>query len=321
MTTSSNSSRPSVTIVEVKPDEAGQRVDNFLARHLKGVPRGHVYRLLRTGQVRINGGRAKPDRRVEAGDRVRIPPVKTAPRSGNPGQIPAGVVQRLEDSVVYEDAQLLALNKPAGLAVHGGSGLAYGVIEALRQARPNQPFLELVHRLDRDTSGCLLIAKTRQTLGVLHDMLREGEVEKHYLALLAGQWKGGGRRIDAALERGVERGGERMVEVSAEGREASSHFSPLRVFDDASLMDVRIDTGRTHQIRVHAAHVGHPVAGDRKYGDPEVNQRLRASGLKRMFLHALSLEFRLPESGRCYRIEAPLTPELQTVIDRLSESR
>ena len=299
--------------VEAGQQDAGQRLDNFLLRHLKGVPRTHIYRLLRKGEVRVNSRRAKPDYRIEAGDLVRLPPVRTAP-AAEPGAVPSHLKEQIENAIVYEDDALLIVNKPAGLAVHGGSGLAYGLIEVLRQARPNQPFMELAHRLDRETSGCLVVAKTRQALGVFHQLLRDGGIEKHYLALLAGRWQGGGRRVEESLARTGRRGKERLVEVSDEGKDSSSYFEPIRRYAEASLMDVLIDTGRTHQIRVHAAHLGHPVVGDKKYGDFALNRALK---VPRLFLHAARLRFQMPDSGRKYDIEVPLGEDLQAVLDRL----
>jgi 23S rRNA pseudouridine955/2504/2580 synthase len=224
---------------------------------------------------------------------------------------------RLLERIVYEDARLLILNKPAGLAVHGGSGLSYGVIEALRAMRPQAPFLELAHRLDRDTSGLLVVAKRRSALRALHELLRSGQVEKRYLALVAGRWHGGVRRIEVPLQRNVLAGGERIVRVDPLGKSAVSELSPVTVYGQASLMEIRLDTGRTHQIRVHAAHVGHPLAGDEKYGDAVFNRAMAAFGLKRVFLHAHALVFTLPE-GPAIDIAIPLEPALAGLLDRLS---
>ncbi|HDP90248.1 MAG TPA: RluA family pseudouridine synthase [Thioalkalivibrio sp.] len=316
MTATPERARQGVRHVQVGQQDAGQRLDNFLARHLKGVPRSRVYKMLRKGEVRVNRKRAKADYRVEAGDEIRLPPVHQAP-AGERASVPRGVREQIEGAIVYEDDVLLVVDKPAGFAVHGGSGLAFGLIEALREARPNQPFLELGHRLDRDTSGCLVIAKTRPALNAFHQLLREGGVEKHYLALVAGRWQGGARRVDEALARTGRRGNERLVEVDAQGKSSVSHFEPVRHLARMTLMDVRIDTGRTHQIRVHAAHLGHPLAGDDKYGDFELNRELRILGLKRLFLHAARLTFQMPGSGTTYNINAPLPPELQQVLHRL----
>jgi len=302
--------------VEVPAAVAGQRIDNYLLSRLKGVPKSHIYRLLRTGQVRVNKGRVKPAYRVKAGDQIRIPPVRTAEQGG--GAVPkASVLDLVQNSVIYEEPGLLVLNKPAGIAVHGGSGLQYGIIEALRALRPAAPFLELVHRLDRDTSGCLIIAKKRSVLRSLHALLRSGEVVKLYLALVKGRWRGGGRAVDLALQKNVLHSGERVVHVQGDGKPALSLFEPATIYSQASLMQVRLMTGRTHQIRVHAAHIGHPLAGDSKYGDREFNRHMRELGLKRLFLHAQSVAFVFPDSGREVHVTAPLSPDLRHVLDKL----
>ena len=303
----------------IDAEQAEQRLDNFLLRQLKGVPKGHMYRLLRTGQVRVNGRRAKPDYRLASGDDVRVPPVRQSehPPPVRPGDRQLAVLQA---AILHEDAQLLVINKPAGLAVHGGSGVSFGVIEALRRLRPEERSLELVHRLDRDTSGCLLIAKKRSALRALHAALREGDVEKHYLALLNGAWSGGARRITLALEKNRLHSGERRVRVTETGKDSESHFRPLQKFNGAVLMDVLIRTGRMHQIRVHAASMEHPVLGDDKYGSREANRRFRSLGLRRMFLHAASLSFTHPGTGALLRLNAPLDKQLQSVLDKL-ESR
>ncbi len=310
-------SRPAIRArqVEVSEDDAGQRLDNFLLRHLKGVPRSAVYRLLRTGQVRVNGGRAKPDRRIEAGDSVRIPPVRQAGRD-TPGAPSAAQRQVVADAIIHEDRDLLVIDKPSGMAVHGGSGVSFGVIEVLRALRPDAT-LELAHRLDRETSGCLIVAKRRPALRKLHASFRDGEVEKRYLALVVGRWNHGTVTVGAALRRNQLKGGERMVKVDeAGGKAASSRFKPVEPFADATLMEVTIDTGRTHQIRVHAAHMGHPVAGDDKYGDERANKRLKAIGLKRMFLHASALSLPHP-NGDTLAVSSPLPDELKAVMDAL----
>lgn len=308
--------RPKARHVSVAAEQAQQRLDNFLLRELKGVPKGHVYRLLRTGQVRVNGRRAKPDYRVAGGDEIRIPPVRqSAPEpQTRPGSRQQAVLQA---AIVHEDEFLLVLNKPAGWAVHGGSGVSLGVIEALRAMRPGDRHLELVHRLDRDTSGCLLVARKPSALRSLHAALRTGQVDKRYLALLAGAWTGGPRQVRVALQKNVLQSGERMVKVAEDGREAESHFQPIRRFRDATLMEVGIRTGRTHQIRVHAAHLGHPVLGDEKYGEREANRHFRTLGLKRMFLHAASLGFVHPATGVPMQVSAPLDVQLQMLLDQL----
>lgn len=302
----------------VSEDDSGQRLDNYLFRNLKGVPKGHVYRLLRTGQVRVNSRRCKPDYRLQAGDELRLPPVRQAEPA--PVEQPRGWQRAaLMGAILYEDPQLLVLDKPAGIAVHGGSGQNLGVIEALRVMRPDQPGLELVHRLDRETSGCLVIAKKRSALRALHAAIREGRMEKRYLALVAGRWEGGERVVEVALEKNQLQGGERMVRVAAGGKAAESRFRPVSRFARATLVEVTILTGRTHQIRVHAAHIGHPVAGDEKYGDRDANKLFRTLGLKRMFLHAHSLNFSHPASGEPVAASAPLDDGLRSLLDRLEE--
>jgi 23S rRNA pseudouridine955/2504/2580 synthase len=303
--------------VEVGPGEDGQRIDNFLLRVLKGVPRSHVYRLLRRGEVRINGRRAKAERRLAQGDVVRLPPVRMAAEEG-PKQVPATLRAAVRAAIVYEDERILALDKPAGLAAHGGSGLAFGAIETLRADRPGAE-LELVHRLDRDTSGVLVVAKDRGSLRILHALLRDGKMSKRYLALVGGRWTLGRKRIDAPLKTNLKQGGERVVKVHVEGKDAASTFKPLRPFGArATLVEVEIHTGRTHQIRVHAAYAGHPVAGDEKYGDREFNARMKAAGLRRMFLHAQEMSFTWPDTGSKCRIVAALPADLNAVLEELA---
>jgi 23S rRNA pseudouridine955/2504/2580 synthase len=307
--------RSAARIVTVDAGQDGQRIDNFLVRILKGVPKSYLYRILRKGEVRVNKGRIRPDYRLRAGDQVRIPPLRSAQRP--PGaQIPETAAQRVRQALLYEDDDLMVLDKPAGIAVHGGSGLGFGVIEILRQLRPQAQYLELVHRLDRDTSGCLLIAKCRAALLELQAQLSDG-MTKGYLALMEGQWRGGKRAVSAPLRKNTLQGGERMVRVSDDGKQAVSHFAPVEVFRDASLMEVYLDTGRTHQIRVHAAHCGHPLAGDGKYGSAAFNRRMRELGLKRLFLHAHRLSFRRPGRVDALDISAPLPADLQNLLDKL----
>jgi 23S rRNA pseudouridine955/2504/2580 synthase len=302
----------------------GQRVDNFLITELKGVPKTRIYRILRKGEVRVNKGRIKPDYRLQSGDVVRIPPIRVAEEA--PAPKPGHkTLENIAASVIYEDDALLILNKPSGIAVHGGSGLSYGIIEALRVLRPEAPFLELGHRLDRETSGCLVIAKKRSALRAFQSLLREGDkggMEKIYLALVKGRWKGGTRRVKAALEKNTLSSGERMVRVSEEGKEALSIFEPVTIYTAASLMRVSLITGRTHQVRVHARHTGHPIAGDDKYGDDDFNKQMAQLGLKRLFLHAHRLRFTLPmEKPRVIDVEAPLAPELEALLHRLDETK
>ena len=307
--------RPSARVIEVDAESGGQRLDNFLARELKGVPRGHLYRLVRTGQVRVNGGRRKPDHRLEAGDRVRVPPVRT---SGRPqGKGPLRRTDRLlQHGILFEDEVLLVVDKPSGIPVHGGSGLDGGLIEALRTLR-GEPGLELAHRLDRDTSGCLVVARRRSALRALHAAFRERAVEKRYLALLTGRVEKP-FRARAALQRYARRGGERHVAVSEVGRRSETGFHPLAVGARATLVRAEPDTGRTHQIRVHAAHAGHPVAGDSRYGDKSVNRELRSAGLHRLALHAWEIAFVHPRSGRRVSFRAPLPADLAPAIERLT---
>jgi 23S rRNA pseudouridine955/2504/2580 synthase len=306
-----------VEIVEISVDLAGQRLDNFLLNRLKGAPRSLIYRIVRRGEVRVNKGRIRPDYRLKAGDTVRIPPVRLAPRPA-PIRPSERILHQLDAAILYEDDRLLILNKPSGLAVHGGSGLSYGVIEGLRALRPKAPYLELVHRLDRDTSGCLLIAKKRSALRRLHEMLRNNRMDKRYLALLRGEWQDGSRRITAPLLKNVLSSGERMVRVDPAGKPALSIFRPLAVGKTASLVEVKLETGRTHQVRVHAASQDHPIAGDDKYGDADFNRRIRQIGLKRLFLHASALRFQLAEGETAIEVTAPLDNDLQHVLQRLN---
>ena len=311
--------RQAAQLVAIDSEAAGQRLDQFLMKQLPSVPRSRVFRIIRKGEVRVNGGRASPEVRLQEGDKVRVPPVRVEPE-GTPKRAPAPVLERIKDAIVSEDERLIVLDKPAGIAVHGGSGLSYGVIEALRALRPDES-LELVHRLDRDTSGCLLIARKRSALRTLHELLREGQFEKRYLALLKGPWDFGHKRIDVPLRTDTRVGGERTVRADSSGKTAISDFRPVEFFGSrATLMEVTIHTGRTHQIRVHAAHAGHPVAGDEKYGDEDFNHDMRATGLNRMFLHAHSVSFDWPQGG-VFSASAPLPPELATVLDRLGTSR
>jgi len=306
-----------VETVEVPEDRDGQRVDNFLTGRLKGVPKSLVYRLLRTGQVRINGKRAKPDVRLAAGDRVRIPPVRIAERVDG-GPPPAGQSARVEAAILSEDRDFLVIDKPAGVASHGGSGVSFGAIELLRAARPRDT-LELAHRLDRDTSGVLVLAKKRSALTKLQAEIREGRVEKRYLALLEGRLPTQKLIVDAPLRKSVLQGGERMVRVDDEGKASRSRFSEVERFADATLAEIAIETGRTHQIRVHSAHIDHPIAGDEKYGDKAFNRAMREKGLKRLFLHAARFEFSIGE--RTYGFSAPLPDDLKRVLDALSLRR
>jgi len=309
-----------VKTLMVDEESAGQRLDNFLLRHLKGVPKTHVYRIIRTGEVRINKGRVNADTRVQTGDMVRLPPVRVATVDVN-----APVAPGREFPVLMEDEQMMAIDKPAGVAVHGGSGVSFGVIEQLRQARPGARMLELVHRLDRDTSGVLLVAKKRSALTRLQDQFRDRETGKTYLALVKGQWPTNKKVIDLPLQRyllpsGVGEG-ERRVRIAhkddANAQRAITLVRVARLVGDYSLLEVTIKTGRTHQIRVHLASQGYPIVGDDKYGDFELNKRMSAQGLKRMFLHAWRLQFVHPQLGKPQTLQADLPPELQQCIDHV----
>jgi 23S rRNA pseudouridine955/2504/2580 synthase len=302
-------SHPKVTWVEVGEESAAQRIDNFLLRRLKGVPKSHVYRVLRSGQVRVNSGRVGPDYRLQTGDRVRLPPVRMAekPKSAKPAEFP----------VVHEDAALLVLDKPAGVAVHGGSGVSFGVIESLRAARPQAKVLELAHRLDRDTSGLLIVCKKRSALVEMHRKLREGEVEKIYTAVVKGVPAQASFEIRDALHKHVTASGERRVSVREDGIAAVTRVRVAKKGRDFSALEVRLLTGRTHQIRVHLAHAGHPVLGDDKYGDFELNRSLAKQGVKRLLLHARKLAFDHPVGGERLRLEAPLPPEMAAFIERV----
>ena len=291
--------------VEVSEDEAGQRIDNYLLARLKGVPKSHVYRILRSGEVRINSRRVEASRKVAAGDRIRVPPVRVAER-GEPVPAP-----HYKLPILFEDEFLVAIDKPAGLAVHGGSGIAHGVIESLRSMRPDARFLELMHRLDRETSGVLLVAKKRSALTALHEKLRSRDMDKRYLAAVAGRFRNDKQRVRLALAKHAAADGGKKVTVSEEGQDAETVFRLLERREDASLLEAELLTGRTHQIRVHLAHLKHPVLGDDRYGDFDLNKALRRKGLKRMFLHAARLEFVHPAKDERVAIESALPPDLK----------
>lgn len=303
-------------ITNIGEENVGQRIDNFLTTHLKGVPKSHVYRILRKGEVRVNGGRCKAERKLALGDLVRIPPVRVATPTEK--SIPNAAQERLADRILYEDDHFLVVDKPTGMAVHGGSGLSYGVIESLRAMRPEAKFLELVHRLDLETSGCLLVAKKRSALRHLHELFRnEHQVKKVYLALLNGAWAKKHFEVDAPLKKNILQSGERVVKVAKDGKPARTDFRRLRKFASATLVEANLMTGRTHQIRVHAGSMGHPILGDSRYGDETANAEFRRLGLKRLFLHAAELAFAHPRDNRPFKVKAPLPSELQNFLENL----
>lgn len=313
-TATSRDAAHAVRQVEIGPERDGQRIDNALVTLLKGVPKSMIYRLLRTGQVRVNGKRAKPDTRLVLGDTLRIPPVRLAERPEVRGPSPQQMALAAE-AVIFEDKHFLVIDKPSGMASHGGSGVSHGAIELLRAARPNE-HLELVHRLDRDTSGVLVFARTRAGLTGLQAAIRAGEVTKQYLCLMLGHPAKAKFDVNAPLLKSVLQGGERMVRVSDQGKPSLTFFREMEQYPGARLMQATLGTGRTHQIRVHAAHVGHPLAGDPKYGDREMNKRFREMGLDRLFLHAAHMSFEL--DGRSYSFSAPLPDDLKDFLDVLA---
>jgi 23S rRNA pseudouridine955/2504/2580 synthase len=307
-------SKASVSRRQIGEEAEGQRIDNYLLAVCKGVPKSHVYRILRSGEVRVNSRRVGPDYRLQAGDEVRIPPVSV--RAATEKAVPAGRAHR----ILHEDDWLLALDKPAGMAVHGGSGVSFGIIEQLRRQRPQARFLELAHRLDRETSGILLVAKKRAALTALHDLFREGRIEKRYLALVRGRWMEPLRHVRLALHKYLTEEGERRVSVSREGKEAHSIVRLVARWQNFSLVEVELKTGRTHQIRVHLAHLGHLLCGDDKYGDFSLNKLLQKQGLGRMFLHAARLSLTHPQTETRLELESPLPPELAQFLKRLDQN-
>lgn len=317
MTDNNSGHSSSVVYHEVEDAESGQRIDNFLHRLLKGVPKSKVYRILRKGEVRVNKGRVKAEYKLRPGDIVRIPPVRVADRVPVK-KVSNSLQQLLNQAVLYEDEQLLVVNKPSGLAVHGGSGINQGLIEALRVIRPDARFLELVHRLDRDTSGCIMIAKKRSMLRYIHEQLRNGSVDKCYLALVAGRWPNRRKLVNAPLLKNVLKSGERMVSVSADGKPSITEFKVIERFAQATLVEAKPITGRTHQIRVHAQHAGHPLLGDAKYGNEQANSAFKQLGLTRLFLHAASLTVPMHDNRPPLQISAPLSEDLQQLLDTLT---
>ncbi|MCL4410648.1 MAG: 23S rRNA pseudouridine(955/2504/2580) synthase RluC [Gammaproteobacteria bacterium] len=318
--TAPETTNPVVRWHTVDADEAGQRLDNFLLAQLKGVPKSMIYRIVRKGEVRINKKRCKPDQKLVAGDEIRIPPVRTAPKQELPNP-KLDKIANLENCILFEDEVMLVVNKPAGLAVHGGSGLSFGLIEGLRALRPQAKFLELVHRLDRDTSGVLMVAKKRSALRSLHEQLRDKQMDKNYVALVYGSWPGKIKAVDTPLQKNTLQSGERVVRVDDSGKASLTRFKVRERFPQSSISATLVEaspiTGRTHQIRVHTQCVGHPIAGDNKYGVRGFDEQLQTIGLNRLFLHAESLTIQHPKSGEPMRFFAPLDASLQAVIERL----
>lgn len=305
-----------VRFITVDDDQGGQRIDNFLRTALKGAPKSLIYRVLRKGEVRVNKKRTKPDYKLQPGDLIRVPPVRL-PEKGDAPVVGEQLLEHLERAVLYEDDALMILNKPSGLAVHGGSGVSLGLIEAVRQLRPQQRFLELVHRLDRDTSGCIMIAKKRSMLRYLHEVLRERRVQKIYHALVQGRWNSRDKRIDVPLLRGELKSGERMVKVDEAGKASLTDFKVLRRYGAwATLIEARPKTGRTHQIRVHTQFAGHPIIGDTKYGIDDVNEEFRGYGFRRLMLHAAGLELKLAD-GTPLKVEAPMEADIGRALEKL----
>jgi len=306
-----------VSFVEVGEEHAGQRLDNFLIRHLKGVPKSRIYNLLRKGEVRINKGRVKPDTRVKIGDLVRIAPIRVAERGALPA-VGKELRSYLAENILFEDEGMLVFNKPSGLAVHGGSGVSLGAIEAFRAERPNERYLELVHRLDKETSGCLMFAKKRSVLLELQVAMQRNQITKKYQTLVMGTWPKGKSTINAPLLKNQVSSGERIVKVDVEGKASVTHFKIIERYKQATLMDVTLETGRTHQIRVHCQFSGNPVAGDEKYGNKDFNQAMRTLGGRRLFLHAQSLRFKHPLSNDWVDVEAPIPKDLKKLLGNLA---
>ena len=308
---------PNVQFLTISDDEAGQRIDNYLLSKLKGVPKSLIYRIVRKGEVRINKGRVKPEYKLQVGDVLRIPPVRISEKEQPQISNKLNKVNQLGNQIIFEDDYLLAINKPSGIAVHGGSGLSFGVIEALRALRPEARFLELVHRLDRDTSGILLIAKKRSVLRHLHEQLRIKTIQKDYLALVRGQWQSHCKVVQAPLLKNELSSGERIVRVSEQGKPSETRFSIEERYIAATLIKASPITGRTHQIRVHTQYAGHPIALDDKYGDAEFDRQMRELGLDRLFLHAFSLCFEHPKTGETLRLNAPLDGKMKNILQKL----
>ncbi len=320
MSPSNQNKLPQVQYLEIDLAHEGQRIDNFLLSHLKGVPKTHIYRLLRKGEIRVNKGRIKPTYRIAVGDCIRLPPLRlpqaqAKSRPNNQDKL----LDFIKNAVLYEDKDLIVLNKPSGMAVHGGSGISFGVIEMMRILYTKERRIELVHRLDRETSGCLIIAKKTSILRALHQYMREDQLDKRYLTLVKGHWQDKRREVIFPLKKGVNRSGERYVYVHAEGKPSRTDFYVQQKFVPATLLEARLLTGRTHQIRVHTAHAGMPIVGDEKYGDKNFNQSMQAYGLHRLFLHARFIKFMHPATKKLVTVTAPLDGMLQNVLNNLSK--
>jgi len=309
--------RAPVKFLTIDSAYENQRIDNFLTSRLKGLPKSHLYRIIRKGEVRVNKKRIKPDYRLKAGDIVRIPPLQLNQPNTGPAKLSSNLQVLLEGNILYEDKALLIINKPAGMAVHGGSGIQLGLIEALRVMRPQEKTLELVHRLDRETSGCILLAKKPSVLKELHELLRNGEIEKTYLTLVQGHWPKYMHEVDAPLKKNQLQSGERMVNVNPEGKSAVTEFRVIERFAAATLVEAKPKTGRTHQIRVHTLHAGHPIAADDKYGDKDFNKSMKDVGCRRLFLHASELKFSLSIFENPIIIKAELADDLQECLKKL----
>lgn len=303
-----------VTTIIAPEDRAEQRIDNFLLSKLKNIPKSRIYKMLRSGEVRVNKKRCKPDYKIQPNDQIRLPPLW---QELQPKLTPSKTsMDFLNKRILYEDNKIIVLSKPSGMASHGGSGISFGVIETLRSSRPNET-LELVHRLDRGTSGCLIIAKKHTALRQLHTQIRDGKITKKYLLLVRGKWKNGTQTVNLPLLKNELKGGERIVKVSVEGKISKTKFTPQKIFADTTLLEAELFSGKTHQIRVHAAHLGYPIAGDDKYGDYDFNKKMKQKGLKRLFLHASEVKFKLG-IGDTIHIKAPMDDELAVVLEKLT---
>lgn len=309
-----------VQLIEILSDDEGRRLDHFLFSKFQNIPKSHFYRLLREGSIRVNKKRVKQNYHIKAGDILRIPPLNILAEKSVP-RLLSSLAKTLSNSILYEDDNLLIINKPSGLAVHGGSGLSIDLIESMRQLRKDIHFMELVHRLDRDTSGCLIIAKKNRVLRELHELLRLGKVTKVYYALTMGHWAKKINVMEVSLKKNILKSGERIVRVDSSGKSAITEFHVEKEFERASFVEVRLKTGRTHQIRVHAKHAGHPIACDEKYGDKDFNNAMHKIGLNRLFLHACRVSFVLPSTGQRISVKAPLNKELQNILEKINTSR